>query len=46
MQYLHHPDDKGGLSIGGFGPVAEGFVGVLLGFCVLLAAARLIGNRG
>lgn len=46
VQYLHHPDDKGGLSIGGFGPVAEGFVGVLLGFCVLLGMARLIGNRG
>lgn len=46
VQYLHHPNNAGGLSIGGFGPVAEGFVGVLLGFCVLLAAARLIGNRG
>lgn len=46
VQYLHHPQNKGGLSMGGFGPVAEGFAGILLGFCVLLVAARLIGNRG
>jgi ubiquinol-cytochrome c reductase cytochrome c subunit len=46
VQYLHHPENKGGLSMGGFGPVAEGFAGVLGGFCVLLVVARLIGTRG
>ena len=46
VQYLHKPDNKGGLGITHFGPVAEGFVGILAGFCVLLFAARMIGNRG
>jgi ubiquinol-cytochrome c reductase cytochrome c subunit len=46
VQYLHHPADRGGLSISGFGPVAEGFVAVILGLAVLLVAARFIGNRG
>lgn len=46
VQYLHHPADRGGLGVSGFGPVAEGFVGIVLGFGVLLVASRLIGNRG
>ncbi len=33
---LHQPADPGGLGISHFGPVAEGFVGVILGFGVLL----------
>lgn len=44
--YLHKPDNPGGLGISHFGPVAEGFVGVLIGFVVLLFASRMIGNRG
>jgi ubiquinol-cytochrome c reductase cytochrome c subunit len=46
VQYLHHPDDPGGLGISHFGPVAEGFVGIIVGFGVLLFVARMIGNRG
>ncbi len=46
VQYLHHPANRGGLGISGFGPVAEGFVSVILGLGVLLVASRLIGNRG
>ncbi|MDQ6784181.1 MAG: c-type cytochrome [Actinomycetota bacterium] len=46
VQYLHHPANRGGLGISGFGPVAEGFVGIILGFGILLVASRLIGNRG
>lgn len=46
VQYLHRPTNRGGLSISGFGPLAEGFVAVILGLGVLLVASRLIGNRG
>ena len=46
VQYLHHPANHGGMSISGFGPVAEGFVAVILGLAVLLMASRFIGNRG
>lgn len=45
VDYLHHPDDKGGLKVSGFGPVAEGFVGILIGFGLLLFAARMMGQR-
>jgi ubiquinol-cytochrome c reductase cytochrome c subunit len=45
VMYLHHPEDRGGLSISGFGPVAEGFVGILVGLGVLLFVARMIGTR-
>ena len=43
---LSRTPDPGGLGIAHFGPVPEGFVGVVFGFGVLLVAARLIGNRG
>jgi len=46
VQYLHKPSDPGGLGISHFGPVAEGFVGVIFGFGILLFAARMIGTRG
>ncbi|HEX4863410.1 MAG TPA: c-type cytochrome [Acidimicrobiales bacterium] len=46
VQYLHQPANPGGLGITHFGPVAEGFVGILAGFCVLWFAARMIGTRG
>lgn len=45
VEYLHHPADRGGLTIGGFGPIAEGFVGILAGLGLLLFAARMIGTR-
>ena len=46
VQYLHHPADPGGLGISHFGPVAEGFVGVIIGFGLLWFAVRMIGTRG
>jgi ubiquinol-cytochrome c reductase cytochrome c subunit len=46
VEYLHKPSNPGGLGISHFGPVAEGFVGVVIGFGVLWFAARMIGTRG
>jgi ubiquinol-cytochrome c reductase cytochrome c subunit len=46
VQYLHKPYSPGGLGISHFGPVAEGFVGVIIGFGVLWFAVRMIGTRG
>ncbi len=46
VQYLQHPSDPGGFGISHFGPVAEGFVAIFLGFVLLWFAARMIGNRG
>lgn len=46
VHYLHKPDDPGGFSISHFGPVAEGFIGIAVGFVVLWFASRMIGNRG
>jgi ubiquinol-cytochrome c reductase cytochrome c subunit len=46
VQYLHAPDNSGGLPIAHFGPVAEGFVGILVGFGILWFATRMIGTRG
>ena len=46
VQYLNHPDNPGGAGISHFGPVAEGFVGILIGFVLLWFASRMIGNRG
>jgi ubiquinol-cytochrome c reductase cytochrome c subunit len=46
VQYLQKPANRGGLPIGHFGPVPEGFVGILIGLGLLLLASRLIGTRG
>lgn len=46
VEYLRNPDNRGGLGISGFGPVAEGFVGIVGGLALLLFISRLIGNRG
>lgn len=46
VQYLRNPSDPGGVGISHFGPVAEGFVAILIGFVVLWFGARMIGNRG
>jgi ubiquinol-cytochrome c reductase cytochrome c subunit len=45
VEYLHHPDDPGGLALGHLGPIPEGFVAWIVGMGVLLLAARLIGSR-
>jgi ubiquinol-cytochrome c reductase cytochrome c subunit len=46
VQYLHHPQDRGGLGLGHLGPIPEGFVGWVVGMGALLLMARLIGTRG
>jgi ubiquinol-cytochrome c reductase cytochrome c subunit len=45
IEYLRKPADRGGLAIAHFGPVPEGFVGIVIGLFVLLIASRLIGTR-
>jgi len=45
VEYLRRPADRGGLAIAHFGPVPEGFVGIVIGLFVLLIASRLIGTR-
>jgi ubiquinol-cytochrome c reductase cytochrome c subunit len=45
VQYLQHPNDRGGLPIGRIGPVPEGFVAWTLGMGALLAAVAWIGTR-
>jgi ubiquinol-cytochrome c reductase cytochrome c subunit len=42
VQYLHEPESPGGLSLGYTGPVAEGFVALLLALGGLLLTARWI----
>ena len=46
VQSLHYPAEPGGLGIGHFGPIGEGFVGIVIGLGALLVASRLMGNRG
>ena len=46
LGYLTGRPDPGGLGIAHFGPVPEGFVGIIFGLGALLLVCRLIGNRG
>jgi ubiquinol-cytochrome c reductase cytochrome c subunit len=46
VQYLHNPTNRGGLGLSHFGPVAEGFVGIVVGLGAILIVSRLMGNRG
>lgn len=45
VQYLRSPANRGGLGIAHFGPVPEGFVGIVIGLFIMLVATRLIGTR-
>ncbi|HEY2429097.1 MAG TPA: cytochrome c [Acidimicrobiales bacterium] len=45
VQYLHHPDDRGGAGLGWVGPIAEGFVGLVLGLAGTVAIAGWVGHR-
>lgn len=45
VQSIRHPDDRGGWGIGNLGPIPEGMVAWFLAMGVLLAVARLIGER-
>jgi ubiquinol-cytochrome c reductase cytochrome c subunit len=42
---IQHPNDAGGLGIGGIGPVAEGFIALLIGVGGLMLVAFWIGDR-
>jgi ubiquinol-cytochrome c reductase cytochrome c subunit len=42
---IQHPDNKGGLGLGGIGPVTEGFIALLLGVGGLALIAFWIGDR-
>lgn len=43
--YLQDPTTPGGLPLGGFGPVSEGFVAVVVGLTIFVAVARFVGRR-
>jgi ubiquinol-cytochrome c reductase cytochrome c subunit len=42
---IQHPVDRGGFGLGGFGPVAEGLVALLIGVGGLMLVAFWIGDR-
>ena len=43
--YIQHPVNRGGLALGGVGPVAEGFIALLIGVGGLMLFAFWIGDR-
>ena len=45
VQYLRHPRDRGGASLGHTGPIAEGFVGLLIGVGAAVGIAAFVGDR-
>ena len=45
VETLKDSNNRGGLSIGSVGPVAEGFVGWIVGLGALLGITRWIGTR-
>ena len=45
VEYLQTAPSPGGAPIGGVGPVAEGFVAVLIGLVGLVLIARFVGSR-
>jgi len=42
---IQHPVDQGGLGLGGIGPVAEGFIGLLFGVGGIMLVAFWLGDR-
>jgi ubiquinol-cytochrome c reductase cytochrome c subunit len=42
---IQHPNNRGGIGLGGIGPVAEGFIGLIVGVGGLMLVARFIGDR-
>jgi ubiquinol-cytochrome c reductase cytochrome c subunit len=45
VRYLQTSNAPGGLPIGGFGPVSEGFVAVVIGLVLAVLATRFVGRR-
>jgi ubiquinol-cytochrome c reductase cytochrome c subunit len=46
VEYLRSAPTPGGAPIGGVGPVAEGFIAILIGLVGLVVIARFVGSRG
>jgi ubiquinol-cytochrome c reductase cytochrome c subunit len=44
-QQIQHPTNPGGFGLGGLGPVAEGFVALLIGVGSLFLVCFWIGER-
>jgi ubiquinol-cytochrome c reductase cytochrome c subunit len=44
VDYLRDPDDRGGASLGHYGPIPEGFVAWAVGLLALVLAIRWIGT--
>ena len=42
---ISHPQNDGGLGLGGLGPVAEGFIGLAIGVGVLALLGFWVGER-
>jgi ubiquinol-cytochrome c reductase cytochrome c subunit len=45
VDYLQHPDDRGGAPVGRIGPVAEGAVGWIIGVVALVLLIRWMGTK-
>ena len=45
IDYIRQAESPGGAPIGGFGPVAEGFVAVVLGLTAMVLVAMFVGRR-
>jgi ubiquinol-cytochrome c reductase cytochrome c subunit len=45
VEYLRHPDDRGGFGLGHLGPIPEGFVAWVVGLGAMLMAVRWIGTK-
>ena len=45
VEFLRDSPSPGGAPLGGFGPVGEGFVAVVVGLSLLVLAARFVGRR-
>jgi ubiquinol-cytochrome c reductase cytochrome c subunit len=45
VKYLHHPDDRGGFGLGHIGPIAEGFVALVIGVGSLLLVSWWIAGK-
>ena len=45
VQYLRQAPTPGGFEIGGFGPVSEGFVSIVIGLILVFLAVRFVGRR-
>ncbi len=45
VEFLRTSPSPGGAGLGGFGPVGEGFVAVVVGLTLLIVSARFVGRR-